>query len=756
MNILKRFLGSTPKTQLSMIPSGQLYLKRSPGSPKSGSECLYTDALASIRETSTPHNYLLVVQRAYEEGEEPSKEDDDDEDDSAYEFADERVFLIDLSIRIHIYNKRTGTVLSWLNKEGEDGESFEFVVDESVKNTDIEQFMRTIHACCYERKYKRSSAGITDQQLEEFIYGPEQQFSDLSRSDDEEDEDEFDDSLYEDANESFSKTLASPKKSEDSKLKTIEFHENEITSVKAELRLYDPGSETFKLQEESATVKVLDLGNWRYWLSVTGLNVTLETGISSEVNPMFNYELLSFIFNADKEGRLVSWLLRFENPQCLLIFQTAYMKASYEGLNKTKWEKVEDNERQYNLDAFKIDEDDSDLEEYPDDEEESDEEEYTRKSKLRSGLKREPESDDDTNEQYYRPQKNKNLVISYTNDRSYVTNGNNIGVFKSTDDDDMELTTAIKNMSLGGKEFTPDKMVLHEQDSSLIMQGGDSNDTLYCMDLTKGIVVDEWKVNDDVPIVDFGPSKKFNQMTNEKTFLGISDKSLFKVDPRLSGNKLVKSESKTYFTNNDFSTFGATENGYIAVASDKGEIRLYDKLGIRPKSLIPAIGDAIKHVDVSADGKWLLATCSTYLILVDLKIHTGTNSGSLAFNKSFGKNNNPKTRILRIKPEHVAHIRQLVGEPLNFTKAHFNTGINAKEQTIVTSTGPYAITWSLKKVLKGDDGSYLIKRYSSNVVADNFKFGTDKNVVIALDDDVGISQKREFKKVDKKSLSYLD
>ncbi|KAH3675106.1 hypothetical protein WICPIJ_009362 [Wickerhamomyces pijperi] len=759
MNILKRFLGSTPKSQLSMIPSGQFYLKRSPGSPKSANECLFTDAVASIRETSTPYNYILVVQKAYEEGEEPSKEDDGDDDDSTYGLADERIFLIDSAINIHVYNKSSGTVVSWLNKEGDEGESFEFVVDESVKNADVEQFMRTIRSCCFERKYRRSSVGVTDNQLEEFIYDPDKQFSDVAST--EADDDEFDEWAFQDAKESITTPTKSKTNANASK-KPVPLEPalgTEIATASAELRLYDPVSETFKLVASDCKIKVIDLGSWNYWLSVVTTDISVQTSITPAVNPIFNYEQLSFIFNADNQGRLVSWLLRFESPRLLLLFQTAYMKASYEGLNQIRWEKAEDSERKYNLDAFKIEDDDSETEKYlaeDESDESEEEEEYVPKSKIKTAKKHDPESEDEETQQFYHQSKNKNLTISYTNDRTYVTNGNNIGVFKSTEDDDMKLTTAIKNLSLGSKEFVPDQMMLHEQDSSLIMKGGLQNDTLYRMDLTKGKVVDEWKVKEDVPVVAFGPSKKFNQLTLEKTFLGISEKGLFKIDPRLNGNKLVESESKTYATKNDFSSFGTTANGFIAVASNKGDIRLYDKLGIRAKSLIPAIGDAIKNLDVSADGKWLLATCATYLILIDLTLHKGTNAGSLAFNKSFGKDNIPKTKILRIRPEHVAHMKEITGESLNFTGAYFNTGTDAKEQTIVSSSGPYAITWSLKKVLRGEEGSYLIKRYGSNVVGDNFKFGTDKNVVVALEDDVGIAQKREFKKANKNSLSLFD
>ncbi len=76
-----------------------------------------------------------------------------------------------------------------------------------------------------------------------------------------------------------------------------------------------------------------------------------------------------------------------------------------------------------------------------------------------------------------------------------------------------------------------------------------------------------------------------------------------------------------------------------------------------------------------------------------------------------------------------------VGSPLKFTTAHFNTGIDSAEKTIVTSSGPFVVTWDFTKVKNGKYDAYHIKRYADEVKADNFKFGTDNNVIVALPHD---------------------
>jgi hypothetical protein len=69
--------------------------------------------------------------------------------------------------------------------------------------------------------------------------------------------------------------------------------------------------------------------------------------------------------------------------------------------------------------------------------------------------------------------------------------------------------------------------------------------------------------------------------------------------------------------------------------------------------------------------------------------------------------------------------------PLSFTPARFNVGINEEEKTIVTSTGPYVITWNFRRVKLGHK-EYQIKEYADTVVADNFKYGQDRSIIVAL------------------------
>lgn len=65
---------------------------------------------------------------------------------------------------------------------------------------------------------------------------------------------------------------------------------------------------------------------------------------------------------------------------------------------------------------------------------------------------------------------------------------------------------------------------------------------------------------------------------------------------------------------------------------------------------------------------------------------------------------------------------------VNFTPAKFNVG-EGLEKTIVTSTGPYIVTWNFRAVKAGRFTEYKIKRYDEDIVADNFTWGNDRDIV---------------------------
>ncbi|KAJ1956109.1 Vacuolar import and degradation protein 27, partial [Linderina pennispora] len=347
---------------------------------------------------------------------------------------------------------------------------------------------------------------------------------------------------------------------------------------------------------------------------------------------------------------------------------------------------------------------------------------------------------------------NSMLSVGYKNDRSFVVRGTKIGVFKHTDGDQMLFDTTINSIDdTHGRKFIPKTAMLSEQDSAMVLMDQQRPNELYRMDLERGKVVEEWKVHEDIPTVAIAHNTKYGQMTNDKTLVGLSHNLIYRIDPRIGGDNLVvEGEMQAYTTKSHFTAAATTESGAVVVGSEKGEIRMFDRVGVRAKTVLPALGEPIIGIDVTSDGRYIVATCKNYLLLIDTRIPDDPE-GRTGFEISFPKQKKPAPKRLQLKPEHVVYM----GGPVRFTPARFNQSPegNNIEDSIVTSTGPFVITWNLRRVLgTGRGDAYHIKQYSDRVVADNFRFGQDNAIVVTLPNDVQTVKRSQLAKPTRKSL----
>jgi hypothetical protein len=209
--------------------------------------------------------------------------------------------------------------------------------------------------------------------------------------------------------------------------------------------------------------------------------------------------------------------------------------------------------------------------------------------------------------------------------------------------------------------------MLHDQDTKMVLMNSSEPHSLFSMDIERGKIVEEWKVHDNVNVDYIAPDNKFAPTTREQTLVGASDNALFRIDPRVSGTKMVESQFKQYASKNKFSGVTTTASGKLAVASEKGDIRLFDAIGKNAKTALPPLGDPILGIDVTADGRWIVATTKTYLLLIDTLIGEGRYQGSLGFDRSFPATAKPIPRRLQLRAEHVAYM----GHSVSFTPARW-------------------------------------------------------------------------------------
>ena len=495
-----------------------------PLSPKGNSELIFKDAAARIRRTTQEFHYEIVIQRAYEEGEAELAAEDEDEESAADALdseKDEKTFLLDQSLHFRSEIRDDGEkVFAWQDLSGDPGDVYEFICDESIKPGEVSTFEIVAIECQYERKYRKPKETATDRQLQQFNFTqqPIPIASPLASP------------TVKALMEPPVKSQAVTEKSavavkERASIKNLQRQkalERESTLTvappsaemptsretlakeRAELHLFDFESGSFILQEASVVATVSEIGNWQYWLQITGAKKEwLGQRVVADLNPVFNFEYLSFIFNHYLEdGSAFSWLLRFKDQETEERFQDGLMRALWEQLNETKWKKINKDDQQYVLDAFQ----DLTMEDAlaEDDEEEVEVEDDGQKSEHYDS----DESEDDVVVRDNDGNVNSKLAVGYKHDRSFVVRGSKIGVFKHTPNNDLEFSTNISKVETpGGKLFSPDKVMLHSEDSNMIIQNKDNPNSLYRMDLEYGKVVDEWKVHDDIGVKSFAPDK---------------------------------------------------------------------------------------------------------------------------------------------------------------------------------------------------------------------------------------------------------
>jgi len=778
MNILRRFFLSNKThsgdTSVS-IPSGQLILVRSPASPKSENECLYEDVILSIRETSSPFNYQLVVGKNHTSEQDLISDGDDEnnEEDELFE-SDTTVlksFLIDAQLKFILFEDTESEILGWKDLEGDAGDMYEYRINPTVPQDTVDHFLFAIYRCEYERKYKRSSADIHAASLKEFVVEQKdlqlegdhilssistasstldlhsnlQGVNDEDEADEEDegDEDEFQDAIEEVATEEQVKGEL-------------------IGSVLCDLFVYDAKKQSFKTKQKGMEASIEDIGHWNYLMQIKkkqseedmkSKDFSIVSYVIEQLDPTFRFEQFSFIFNYFTEKAGYTFLMRFANRDEYDKFQKMFAKALWQHNNEREWRLIKETEQDYLVDTFRdvslSDEDMPDAVSDDDDDVEMTDSTVNMKDN-------ESDSEDEQKTSYKNSaEHNKGLKIGLKDDRAFISRGNKLGIFR-TDNDDRKLTfsTAIESISSSrqkNKKINLDRMMLQKGDTTMIIQDTADPNTIYKMDLNRGKVVEDWTMTKDsvgIPVVNFAPNDKYAEMGDEETFLGLSKQSLFRVDPRTK-NKIVDSDFKQYKSKTNFSQIATTDNGYIAASTKGGEIKLYDKLGRNAKTSLPGLGDDFIGLTTSSDGRFILATCKTYLLLIDVKIKKGKYRYKMGFERSFGKDDKPLPKKLTLKPEHLAYLRQVCGNNMSFTKANFNSTLQYKTNTpssIITSIGPFAVTWSMRKVLKNDPEPYTIRRYNDTVMMGDFTVHNAHRMIFTLPDDVTLASSKSFKK----------
>lgn len=207
---------------------------------------------------------------------------------------------------------------------------------------------------------------------------------------------------------------------------------------------------------------------------------------------------------------------------------------------------------------------------------------------------------------------------------------------------------------------------------------------------------------------------KFGQRDNPNEFYGINGNMLFMVDPRVAQKDKVVT-GYTYQKPPRLSCIATTKEGYIATGSEKGEIRLFNSVSKRAKTLCPGQGHPIIGIDTTAGGEWVLATTERYLLLFQTKVPEMTKTGFEA--SVINKNVSYRTRfVVEVAQPRMVKLTLKKEDTVRygihrvcFSTARFNSGDDVSEDWIITSTGKHLVIWNFAKVKRGIYDDYFVR-----------------------------------------------
>lgn len=313
----------------------------------------------------------------------------------------------------------------------------------------------------------------------------------------------------------------------------------------------------------------------------------------------------------------------------------------------------------------------------------------------------------------------------------------------------------------GALNTPPGKAILANRETRVnMLTPGDSSKLLHG-DIEYGKVVSEWRFAKDGAAVgqaDIATESKSAQLGDSSVFLGLDSNRLCKWDvrdrrgvvqtvessvtPGLGGGRMrtrrgpiggggdgddeeaadgglfgaaastpvvAYQGGKDYARGTNFTCMATSGDGYVVVGARDGRLRLYASSTLtQARTSIPGLGKPITAVDVTYDGRWILATTDDYLMVV--KAAFGGKTGpdgeeepeKSAFVERGGGGKLAMPRLLRLKPEDVLLTG---GKPLRGGKFTWVTEQGRQERWIVASCGNYSVVWNFRRVKASTGGA---------------------------------------------------
>jgi hypothetical protein len=203
-----------------------------------------------------------------------------------------------------------------------------------------------------------------------------------------------------------------------------------------------------------------------------------------------------------------------------------------------------------------------------------------------------------------------------------------------------------------------------------------------------------------------------------------------------------KWEGKTYRTQVDFTCIATTaaqgENymGWIVTGHEDGSIRLYEQ-GTSAATTAFKGCDPIIGVDVTSDGKYIVATTKMYVLFITT---TPDGENVTGFQKSIP--NGKRGELIQKLQIHPMDVQKYFGGAVGFTQpAKFNTAsgnihqLAKKDCTFVACSGKTFVVWDAEAAKQGKN-RYQMGFTSSSIVTEIIEHNNPDSLVAQSEDDM--------------------
>lgn len=314
-------------------------------------------------------------------------------------------------------------------------------------------------------------------------------------------------------------------------------------------------------------------------------------------------------------------------------------------------------------------------------------------------------------------------VVIGAGENSFLMHGNQFDVLRNVhggvEDKHVGFTlTPMKGTpgGIGGSStptMTPSRVLLANTERSMIVLTPENKHAVSMADIETGKVVQTYKFEKDgvdIPMADIHHDNKAAQMEMRSTFMSLDSNRLCRWDMRdphgvVAQSPLAYTAGKDYSRGTNFTCMATSGDGFVAVGSKDGKVRLYSsKTLTKANTAIPGLGSPITAIDVTYDGKYVVATTDKYLMVVKTTYEDDKGKECNGFvNRMGGRGAVP--RLLRLKPEDNARTG---GKPFGKGKFTWITEAGVTERWVVAQCGNYSVVWNFRRIrsMAADSLSY--------------------------------------------------